>query len=63
MTPALGILLTLLTLEGLLLVLCPGHVRAIIRETPDGVLRVVGIIELAIVLVVILLVLKVFGGS
>ena len=57
MSPALGILLTLLTLEGLLLVLWPTHVRAILSETSDRLLRIAGAIEIVIVVVILVLVL------
>ena len=61
MSPALGILLTLLTLEGLLLVLWPAHVRAILSETPDRILRIGGTVEIVIVVIILVLVL-VRGG-
>ena len=58
MSAALGILLTLLTLEGLLLAAWPEHVRAILSETSPGLLRVAGLVELLIVLVVLVIVLN-----
>ena len=57
MSPALGILLALLTVEGLLLVLWPGPVRAILRDTPDRVLRIAGAVEIVIAVVIVVLVL------
>lgn len=53
MSTILAALLALLTLEGLILVSFPTHVRAFIRETSDVVLRVAGIVEIIIVLVIV----------
>ncbi len=49
-----GLLLAFLTIEGLLLVMWPQHVKQMIEDAPPGVLRVAGIIELVIVLIVVL---------
>jgi len=58
MTAALGILLALLALEGLLLVAWPAHVRAIISQTSPGVLRLAGVVELLIVLILLVIAAK-----
>jgi uncharacterized protein YjeT (DUF2065 family) len=49
-----GLLLAFLTIEGLLLVLWPQHVRQMIEDAPPGVLRIAGAVELAIVLLIVL---------
>ena len=54
----LGILLAVLTVEGLILLIWPTHVRAIIHETSEGVLRIAGVIEIIIALILVVVVLK-----
>ena len=60
MKPALGFLLALLTIEGLMLVLWPGHLRTVIQHAPDKTLRIVGIIELILVLLILVTVCRLF---
>jgi uncharacterized protein YjeT (DUF2065 family) len=60
MKPALGFLLALLTIEGLMLLLWPVHLRTIIQQTPDKTLRIVGVVELILVLVILVTVCGLF---
>lgn len=58
MRAAFALVLALLTVEGLLLIAWPAHVRAIIRETPEKMLRVVGVLEIVLVLVILVFAFK-----
>ncbi len=60
MKTALGILLTLLAVEGLLLVTWPGSFRAIIGEASDRTLRIIGLVEIFLVLVILVFVCGIF---
>jgi uncharacterized protein YjeT (DUF2065 family) len=60
MKPALGFLLALLTIEGLMLLLWPAHLRAIIQHAPEKTLRIVGIVELILVLLILVTVCRLF---
>ncbi|HUW56495.1 MAG TPA: hypothetical protein VMZ92_07650 [Planctomycetota bacterium] len=60
MKTAVGIILALLTVEGVVLAAWPGGLRAVIADSSDRTLRVVGIIEILLVLVIGLLA---FGAS
>ena len=57
MKTAMGIILALLTVEGVVLVAWPGRVRAILAASSNVTLRVVGIVEILLVLVILLWVL------
>ncbi len=58
MKAALGFLLALLTVEAALLIAWPAHFRAIIRETPDKMLRIAGVIEIILVVAVLVIVFR-----
>jgi len=55
MSPALAILLALLAIEGVLWIIWPARFRVIIAETPTVMLRIVGVIEIILVVIVVLL--------
>lgn len=55
MNCVVGLLLALVTIEGLLLILWPQHVKQIIEDAPAPVLRIAGVVELTIVLVIVLI--------
>ncbi len=57
MKPALAILLALFVLEGVVLVLWPRRVKAILGGSPETTLRVIGVLELVVVIVVLFLVM------
>ena len=60
MRAALGLLLALLTIEGLLLIIWPAHLRTIIQQTPERVLRIAGIVELILVVAILVVVCGLF---
>jgi len=60
MKPALGFLLALLTIEGLMLLLWPTHLRTILQQAPDRTLRIVGVVELILVLLLLVIVCRLF---
>ena len=60
MKAALGILLTLLAVEGLLLVAWPGSFRTIIAEASDRTLRIIGLVEIILVLVLLVFACGIF---
>jgi len=53
MRVVLSLLLGLLTLEGLLLLVWPERLRAIIGQTPEKALRIAGGVELLLVIVLL----------
>ena len=55
MSTALAIVLALLAIEGVLWIVWPKHFRVIIAETPEIMLRIVGVIEIILVVIVVLL--------
>ena len=63
MRAAFGMLLTLLAVEGLLLVFRPRFVRDVLQQTPDGMLRFVGVVEIILVLFMLLLALELHCGA
>jgi len=60
MRAALGILLALLAVEGLLLIAWPGSFRAVIGETSDRTLRIIGLVEILLVLVLLVFACGIF---
>lgn len=60
MNAVLGLLLALLTIEGLLLITWPAHVKAVIHDMPEGALRIAGVVELILVIIVLVLVCRLF---
>ena len=49
------ILLAAIALEGLFFALWPARMKALIGDSPDSTLRVIGIVELAVVVVLLIL--------